>query len=76
MDFLRTVEINGVDQIDDVAQQIAALHAIGDAAKHGGDNVASVAPAVLATKPAQIGKQAGAARAVGPGRFVGGDEGE
>ena len=32
--------MNGVNQIDDIAQQIAALHAIGQPLKHGGDHVA------------------------------------
>jgi hypothetical protein len=44
--FLGAVEVDGVDQVDHVAEQITAFHAVGDAAKHGGDHVTPITPAV------------------------------
>ena len=68
--------MDGVDQVDDVAEQITALHAIGDTAKDGGDHVTPIAPAVHAAKAAQMSEEAGAARAIRPDRLVGVDKGE
>ena len=61
--------------VDHVAQQIATLHAVIDAAEHRGDHVAAVV-AVGTGKRAQIGEEAGPSLAVGPGGFVLVDEGQ
>ena len=68
-------EMDAGDLVDDVAQQIAALHAVIDALEHGGDDVAPVV-AVGAGERAQIGEQARPSLAVRPGSFVVVDEGE
>ena len=59
VDFVRRIKMNGVNQVDDIAQQITALHAVGQALKHGGDDVAPLPSGGIATQSAQIGEQAG-----------------
>ncbi len=62
--------MDGVDLVDDVAQQVAIDHAVDDAAKDGGDDVAPV-DAAGSLQAAQVGKEAGAFCAIGPrGLFV------
>lgn len=75
MDFVRRIKVDAVHQVDDVAQQIAALHAVGQALEHGGDDVAALAAGVAA-QAAQIGEQAGTVGAVGQGGVFIGQEGE
>jgi hypothetical protein len=58
-----------------VAQQIAALHAVIDAAEDGRDHVATVV-AVRGGEGAQVGKQAGAAAPIGADCLILVDEGE
>ena len=55
MDFVRGIEVDAVDLVDDVAEQVAADHAVNDAAKHGGDHIPAVA-AVGPLQPAQVGE--------------------
>ena len=57
--------MNGVNQADDIAQQIAALHAVGQPLKHGSDHVAPLSTGSIAPQIAQIGEQAGTLRAGG-----------
>ena len=68
-------EVDAVDLVDDVAQQVAADHAVDDAPEHGGDDVAPVA-AVGALQAAQVGEEARALGAVGADGFLLVDEGE
>ena len=68
-------EMDAVELVDDVAQQVAADHAVLHAAKHGGDDIAPVV-AVGTGQRAQIAEQARALLAVGPGGFLVVDEGE
>ena len=67
--------MDAVHLVDDVAQQVAALHAVVDAAEDGGDHVAAVV-AVGAGELAQVGEEARTTGAVGPGALVLIDEGE
>ena len=50
-------EVNAGDLVDDVAQQVTALHAVIDALEHGRDHVAAVV-AVGAGEASQVGEQA------------------
>lgn len=75
MDFVRRIKVDAVDQADDVAEQIAALHAVGQPLEHGGDDIAAFAPGVAA-QAAQVGEQAGAVGIVGQGGAFVGQEGE
>ena len=56
--FLGTVEVDGVDQVDHIAQQITALHAVGDAPEYRRDHIASVASAIGAAQ-ARADRQTG-----------------
>src|SRR5690606_8566261 len=76
VDLLARVEVNAVDLVDDVAQQVAADHAVLHALEHVGDDLALAALLPAAGQPAQVGKEAGAARAVGAVAFVLVDEGQ
>ena len=69
----RRGEVDAVDLVDDVAQQVAALHAVVDALEDGGDHVAPVA-AVRALQSGAGRRTGPGPRAVGPDRFVVVDE--
>ncbi len=75
MDFIRRIKVDAVHQVNDVAEQIAALHAVGQALEHGGDDVAALTAGVAA-QAAQIGEQAGAVGIVGQGGPFVGQEGQ
>jgi hypothetical protein len=68
-------EMDAGDLVDDVAQQVAADHAILHAAKHGGDHIPAIV-AVVAGEPAQVAEQPRALRAIGPRRLFVVDESE
>ena len=68
-------EVDAGDLVDDVAQEVAAHHAVLDALEDGGDHVPAVV-AVRAGQAAQVGEEPGAALAVGAGAFLLVDEGE
>ena len=75
VDFIRRIKVDAVHQVNDVAEQIAALHAVGQALEHGGDDVAALTAGVAA-QAAQIGEQAGAVGIVGQGGPFVGQEGQ
>ena len=66
-------EMDAGDLVDDVAQEVAADHAVLDALEDRGDDVAAVV-AVGTSEGAQILEQAGAALAVGADGFIVVDE--
>lgn len=68
-------EVDGVDLVDDVAQQVAVDHAIDDAAKDGGDDVAPV-NAAATLQGTQVGEESRAFLAVGPRSLFVVDEGD
>ncbi len=68
-------EVDGVDLVDDVAQQVAVDHAVDDAAKDGGDDGAPVRAAARLQR-AQVGEEAGTLHAIGPRGLVVIDEGD
>ena len=70
VDLLGRVEPDAVHQVDHVAQQVAALHAVGEAPEHGRHHVAAVAPAVVAAQAAQVGEQSWAGSAVREHRLL------
>ena len=63
------------DFVDDVAQQIAALHAVIDALEHSGDNVAAVV-AIGAGQRAQVSEQPRALPPIRAHGFIVIDKGE
>ena len=63
-----------VDEVQDIAQQIAAVHAVRQAAEHGRDNVAPVAATVAAAQAAQVSEQSRAAPAARQGGFLADDK--
>ena len=73
MDFFRRVEVDAVDQIDDIAEQIAGNHAVLDAAEDVGDHVAA-AIAVLPLQGPEVGEQPRPLLAVRPHGLVVVDE--
>lgn len=68
-------EVDLVDFVDHVAQQVAVLHTVSGALEDGGDDVRARV-VVGALEVAQVGEQAGAFGAIGPGGFVVVDEGK
>jgi hypothetical protein len=58
VNLLAAAEVNAVDLVDDVAQQVAADHAVLHAAKHIGDDLALAAFLAAAGQAAQYGEQA------------------
>ena len=75
VDFIAGGEVDAVDLVDHIPQQIAADHAVDDAAEDPGDDVPAVA-AVRALEVAQIGEQAGALGPIRAHGFVLVDEGD
>jgi hypothetical protein len=57
--------MDAVDLVDDVAQQVAADHAVLHALEHVGDDFALAALLAFAREAAQVGEQALAGAAVG-----------
>ena len=51
-------EVDAGNLVDDIPEQVAALHPVVDAAEHGGDDVAAVVT-VGAREPPQVGEEAG-----------------
>ena len=66
--FVARREMDARDLVDDVAQQIAALHPVIDAAKHRCDHVAPIV-AVGAGELPQVGEEAGPFLAVREARL-------
>ena len=60
VNFFGRREVDAVDLVDDVAQQIAAFHAVLHAFEHLGNHLAPGVPLALLGQPAQIFEQAGA----------------
>ena len=75
VDFLAGGEVDAVDFIDDIPEQVAADHAVEDAAEDPGDDIPTVA-AVAALETPEIGEEAGAFGAVRAHGFVLVDEGD
>ena len=75
--LLRRVEVDAVDQVDDVPEQVAALHPVGEALEHGRDHVAARPPAIApVAQAAKVREQPRASGAVRPFRPFGGEEGK
>ena len=62
MNFLGGIEVDAINQVNDIAQKIAALHAVRESLKYGGDHVAPLALPVVAAKAAKIGEKTGTIR--------------
>ena len=71
MDFVRRVEVDAVNQVDHVAQQVAALHTVTQALEHRGDDIASRTLAVVTAQTLEIAEQSGTGSAVGSRRLLG-----
>lgn len=69
MNLFGRPEVNAVHLVDDVPQQIARLHAVGDAGKHVGDHAPRVV-VVIERERAEVGEQSGPAATVGPQCFI------
>ncbi len=75
MQLLGRGEVDAAHLVEDVAQQIPALHPAIDALEDGGDHLAAVV-AVGAGEAPQVGKQAGTAPAVRADSLVAVDKGQ
>lgn len=56
--------MDAVDKVDYVAQQVAALHSVGEALEDGCDHVAPLASPIVAAQASEIGEEPRAACAV------------
>ena len=77
--FIAGGEVDAVELVDDIAQEVAADHAVLHPAKDRGDDIAarvSGASRVGTGEGAQVAEQAGALLPVGQGTFLLVDEGE
>ena len=66
--------MDAVDQIDHVPQQVAAFHPVGEALEDGCDDVAPLAPPIIAAQASEIGEEPRAAGPVRTLRHLGNEE--
>ena len=74
--FFAAAKVDAVDLVDDVAQQVAADHAVLDALEDVGHHLTLAALGTLPCQTTQVGEQAFATGAVGAHRHILADEGQ